>query len=72
MNSTTPKRHAETLRNWNIPFQLKKRNTYRNRIDNLLYPLLSLLYIIFPVKVHLFLEDERVGWINLEPISNYV
>ena len=35
MNSTTPKRHAETLRNWNIPFQLKKRNTYRNEIDNL-------------------------------------
>jgi hypothetical protein len=35
MNSTTPKRHAETPRNWNIPFQLKKRNTYRNGIDNL-------------------------------------
>jgi hypothetical protein len=35
MNSTTPKRHAETPRNWNIPFQLKKQNTYRNRIDNL-------------------------------------
>jgi hypothetical protein len=35
MNSTTPKRHAETLQNWNIPFQLKKRNTYRNEIDNL-------------------------------------
>jgi len=35
MNSRTPKRHAETLRNWNIPFQLKKRNTYRNGIDNL-------------------------------------
>jgi len=25
MNSTTPKRHAETLRNRNIPFQLKKQ-----------------------------------------------
>jgi hypothetical protein len=24
MNSTTPKRHAETLQNWNIPFQLNK------------------------------------------------
>ena len=35
MNSTTPKWHAETLQNWNIPFQLKKRNTYRNGIDNL-------------------------------------
>ena len=35
MNSTTPKRHAETLRNRNIPFQLKKRNIYRNGIDNL-------------------------------------
>ena len=35
MNSTIPKRHAETLRNRNIPFQLKKRNTYRNGIDNL-------------------------------------
>jgi hypothetical protein len=35
MNSTIPKRHAETLRNWNIPFQLKKQNTYRNEIDNL-------------------------------------
>ena len=34
MNSTTPKRHAETLRNRNISFQLKKRNTYRNGIDN--------------------------------------
>jgi len=35
MNSTIPKRHAETLQNWNISFQLKKRNTYRNGIDNL-------------------------------------
>ena len=35
MNSTTLKRHAKTLRNWNIPFQLKKQNTYLNRIDNL-------------------------------------
>jgi hypothetical protein len=34
MNSTTPKRHAETLQNWNIPFQLKKQNIYRNGIDN--------------------------------------
>jgi len=34
-NSTTPKRHVETLRNWNIPFQLKKQNTYQNGIDNL-------------------------------------
>jgi hypothetical protein len=54
MNSTTPKRHAEILRNWNIPFQLKKRNTYRNGIDNLVlgcYPwylslLTSLLLLI--------------------------
>jgi hypothetical protein len=37
MNSTTPKRHAETLRNWNITFQLKKQNTYRNGIDNLAF-----------------------------------
>jgi hypothetical protein len=35
MNNTTPKRHAETFRNRNIPFQLKKQNTYRNEIDNL-------------------------------------
>ena len=35
MNNTTSKRHAETLRNWNIPFQLKKQNTYWNGIDNL-------------------------------------
>ena len=35
MNSTTPKRHAETLRNLNISFQLKKQNTYQNRIHNL-------------------------------------
>jgi len=35
MNSTTPKQHAKTLRNLNIPFQLKKRNNYRNEIDNL-------------------------------------
>ena len=35
MNSTIPKRHAETLRNQNIPFQLKKRNTCRNGIDNI-------------------------------------
>ena len=34
-NNTAPKRHAETLQNWNIPFQLKKQNTYRNGIDNL-------------------------------------
>ena len=33
MNSTTPKRHAKTFRNRNIPFQLKKRNTYK--IDSL-------------------------------------
>jgi hypothetical protein len=38
MNSTTSKRHAGTLRNWNIPFQLKKRNTYQNGIDNLAQP----------------------------------
>jgi len=35
MNSTTPKRHAEIFWNWNISFQLKKQNIYRNRIDNL-------------------------------------
>ena len=35
MNSTIPKRHAETLRNWNIPFQSKNRNDDRNSIDNL-------------------------------------
>jgi len=35
MNSTTPKWHAETLRNRKIPFQLKKQNTCRNEIDNL-------------------------------------
>ena len=27
MNNTTLKRHAKTLRNWNIPFQLKKTPT---------------------------------------------
>ena len=31
----TPKRHSETLRNQNIPFQLKKQKTYRNGSDNL-------------------------------------
>ena len=35
MNSTTSKQHDETLWNWNISFQLKKRNTYQNGIDNL-------------------------------------
>jgi hypothetical protein len=35
MNSITPKRHAETLQNWNISFQLKKQNIYRNEIHNL-------------------------------------
>ena len=35
MNSTTPKRHAGTLRNWNVSFQLKNRNGDRNGIDNL-------------------------------------
>jgi len=35
MNSTIPKRYAETLRNQNIPFQLKKQNTCRNGINNL-------------------------------------
>ena len=35
MNNTTPKRHAETPQNKNIPFQLKKQNTYQNEIDNL-------------------------------------
>jgi len=35
MNSTIPKRHAETLRNLNISFQLKKQNIYQNGINNL-------------------------------------
>ena len=35
MNSTTPKRHAETLRNRNVPFQSKNQNDDRNGIDNL-------------------------------------
>ena len=35
MNSITPKRHIEMVRNRNIPFQLKKQNTCRNGIDNL-------------------------------------
>ena len=34
MNSTTPKRHAETLQNQNVPFQSKNRNGNRNSIDN--------------------------------------
>jgi hypothetical protein len=37
MNSITPKRHAKILRNRNIPFQLKKQNTYQSRIDNLAF-----------------------------------
>jgi hypothetical protein len=35
MNSTTLKRYAETLQNWNISFQLKKQNTYWNEIATL-------------------------------------
>jgi hypothetical protein len=35
VNSIIPKRHAETLQNWNISFQLKKQNVYQNEIDNL-------------------------------------
>ena len=35
VNSSIPKRHAKTLWNWNISFQLKKQNTYQNGIDNL-------------------------------------
>ena len=38
MNSTIPKRNAGTLRNQNVPFQLKNwnddRNDDRNGIDN--------------------------------------
>ena len=34
MNSTIPKQHARTLRNRNVPFQLKNRNGDRNGIDN--------------------------------------
>ena len=34
MNSTIPKRHAGTLRNRNVPFQLKNRNGNRNGIDS--------------------------------------
>ena len=32
MNSTTSKRHAETLRNKNILFQLKKQNIYQTKL----------------------------------------
>jgi hypothetical protein len=41
MNSTTPKQHAETLQNWNISFQLRKQNTYRNGIDNLVLDIMD-------------------------------
>ena len=34
MNSMTPKRHAGTLRNQNVPFQSKNRNGDRNNINN--------------------------------------
>ena len=34
MNSTIPKRNAGTLRNRNVPFQLKNQNGDRNGIDN--------------------------------------
>ena len=34
MNSTIPKRHAETLRNQNVPFQSKNQNDDQNGIDN--------------------------------------
>ena len=44
MNSTTPKRHAETLQNRNVPFQSKNQNGDRNGIDNLVN-LGSALYI---------------------------
>jgi len=30
-----PERYTETFQNWNISFQLKKQNTFRNEIDNL-------------------------------------
>jgi len=47
--STTSKRYVEILRNWNIPFQLKKQNTYQNEIDNLAFikHLTSLLFLFF-------------------------
>jgi len=55
MNSTTPKRHAETLRNWNISFQLKKWNTYRNKIDNL-----ALYMWDLRMSIHLALAMEMM------------
>ena len=57
MNSTTPKRHAETLRNRNISFQLKKRNTYRNGIDNLdfTFNALNFVLIMSPYLTPLFI-----------------
>ena len=46
MNSTTPKRHAKTFRNRNIPFQLKKQNTYRNEINSLVFNNLNFYFIL--------------------------
>ena len=34
MNSTTPKRHAETLRNRNIPFQLKNETPIETELTS--------------------------------------
>ena len=55
MNSTIPKRHAETLQNRNISFQLKKQNTCRNGIDNLgKYIILSNQISLFIIVSHYF------------------
>ena len=64
MNSTTSKRHVETLRNRNIPFQLKKLNTCRNGIENLgpySTSLSSLEPLSFPVYKHYHREINSVG-----------
>ena len=34
MNSTTPKRYAGILLNWNVPFQSKNQNGDRNSINS--------------------------------------
>jgi len=52
MNSTILKRHVEILRNWNISFQLKKQNTYQNRIDNLAENIIYHEYYMIQFDTH--------------------
>ena len=68
MNSTTPKWHAEILWNWNISFQLKKKNTYQNGIDNLNHNSPGTNYLCEKPKtpfLHVITVSCQIKWTKL-------